>query len=176
MHIFRPVALCFTSALLLAGCGGGRSAGNPPAATSASPAAAAGAGSSPVTCDLAPGSLVNSALGTDLGAPAQTTAGSATACEYKGPKAGAVIIRIQTGDTAGLFAAERKTFDTTGQPTKDYPGFGDQAFTNVRHMPLSMPDMNTLVARKGSVEILVTSPARITAEQALEQQLFTKIG
>ena len=177
MRIFRPIALCFTSALLIAGCGGSSgSAGNPPAAASASPAAAGGAGSSPVTCDLVPASLVNSALGTDLGAPSQTTAGSATACEYKGAKAGAVEIRIQTADTATIFAAERKTFDTTGQRTKDYPGFGDEAFTNVRHMPLSLPDVNTLVARQGSVEILVSSTASIAAERTLEQQLFTKVG
>ncbi|MGE5131300.1 MAG: hypothetical protein ACM32E_00135 [Gemmatimonadota bacterium] len=128
-----------------------------------------------MTCDLAPASLVNSALGTDLGAPSQTTAGSATACEYKGTKAGAVEIRIQTGDSAAIFAVERKAFDATGQRTKSYPGFGDEAFINVKHMPLSLPDVNTLVARQGSVEILVVSTASLTAEQTLEQQLFAKV-
>lgn len=43
-------------------------------------------------------------------------------------------------------------------------------------MPLGLPDMNTLVARKGQVEILVSSSASIPAEQALERQLFTKVG
>ena len=85
-------------------------------------------------------------------------------------------IRIQTGDSAAVFAAERKTFGATGQPATVYPGFGDQAYTNVKHMPLNMPDVNTLVARQGSVEILVTSTASIAAERALEQQLFIKVG
>ncbi len=174
MQIFRPVALAFTSALLLAGCGGGGSATGNASAPPASPAAG-GAGAAQVTCDLAPASLVNSALGTDLGAPSQTTAGSATACEYKGTKAGAVEIRIQTGDSAAMFTAERKAFDATGQRTKSYPGFGDEAFTNVKHMPLSLPDVNTLVTRQGSVEILVVSTASLTAEQTLEQQLFAKV-
>lgn len=179
MQIPRPIVLVLAaSAFLAAGCGGSGptgsgSASSPAAAAAASPAG--GGGSGPVTCDAVPASLVNSALGTDLGAPSQTTAGSAVACAFKGTKTGAVEIRIQTGDTAALFAAERKTFDATGQPTKDYPGFGDQAYTNVRHLPLGLPDMNTLVARQGSVEILVASPAAITAERALEQQVFAKV-
>lgn len=123
-----------------------------------------------------PASLVNSALGTDLAAPTQNAAGGATVCQYQGTKAGAVIIRVQTDDTAAGFAVERATFEKSGQPTKDLAGFGDEAYTNVKHMPLNMPDVNTLVARKGQVEILVTSTASITAEQGLEQQLFAKIG
>jgi hypothetical protein len=123
-----------------------------------------------------PASLVNSALGTDLAAPSQNAVNSTTVCQYQGTKAGAVIIRVQTDDTAAGFAAERVTFEKSGQPTKDLAGFGDQAYTNVKHMPLNLPDMNTLVARKGQVEILVTSSASLAAEQNLEQQLFTKIG
>ncbi len=41
---------------------------------------------------------------------------------------------------------------------------------------LNLPDVNTLVARQGAVEILVSSSASLTAERALEQQLFTKTG
>jgi hypothetical protein len=123
-----------------------------------------------------PASLVNSALGTDLGNPSQNGANSATVCQYQGAKAGSVIIRVQTDDTAAGFATERATFEKTGQPTKDLAGFGDEAYTNTRHMPLNLPDMNTLVARKGQVEILITSSASIAAEQQLEQQLFAKIG
>jgi hypothetical protein len=174
MHIDRPIILCLASAFLLAGCGSSGSTSSQPTAAAAS-SAAGGAKSSQVTCDLVPASLVNSALGTDLGAPTQTIAGNATACEFKGAKAGAVEIRIQTDDNAAIFATERKTFDTTGQPTKDYAGFGDEAYTNIKHMPLGMPDMNTLVARQGSVEILVSSTASIAAERALEQQVFATV-
>jgi hypothetical protein len=119
---------------------------------------------------------VNAVLGTDLAAPDQRPAGNAIACEFKGTKAGAVEIRIQAGDDTAAFAAGRKAFDTSGQPTKDYTGFGDEAYINIRHMPLGLPDVNTLVARQGSVEILVSSSASIAAERALEQQLFAKVG
>lgn len=120
--------------------------------------------------------MVNSALGTDLADPVQNAAGNTTVCQFNGKKAGAVMIRVQTDDTAAGFAAERGTFDKTGQPTKAVAGFGDEAYTSTKHMPLGLPDMNTLVARKGHVEILVTASASIAAEQALEQQLFTKVG
>jgi hypothetical protein len=123
-----------------------------------------------------PASLVNPALGTDLADPVQNAAGNATVCQFNGTKAGAVMIRVQTDDTAAGFAAERTTFDKSGQPTKDIAGFGDEAYANTKHMPLGLPDVNTLVARKGQVEILVSASASIAREQALEQQLFAKVG
>lgn len=180
MQISRPITLSLASAFLLAGCGSTGSTSSQPTAASASSAvsassAAGGSGSSPVACELVPASLVNSALGTDLGAPVQTIAGNATACEFKGMKAGAAEIRIQTGDNATAFAAGRKTFDGADQRTMGYAGFGDEAYTNTKHMPMGLPDVNTLVARQGSVEILVSSTASIAAERALEQQVFAKV-
>ncbi len=173
MQMTRPIILTLASAFLLAGCASsGSSSTSQSAAFPASPAAT---GLSPVSCDLVPAVLVNAALGTDLGAPSQSTGGNAIACQIKGAKAGAAEIRIATGDTAAAFAAERKTFDSSGQPTRTYADFGDQAYTSTQHMPMGLPSVNTLVALKGSVELLVSSTANITAEKALEQQLFAKI-
>src|SRR5262249_50778704 len=153
--------LALASAFLLAGCGSSASSSTPqstasPAAAAASPA---DAGPSQVSCGLVPAAFVNAALGTDLGAPSQSDGGNAVACQYKGTKATTAEIRIATGDTAAAFAAERKTFDSSGQPTKAYDGFADQAFTSTQHMPLGLPSVNTLVALKGSVELLVSSTA-----------------
>ena len=139
-------------------------------------AARSDAGSSSPTCNLMPAPMVNAALGTDLGNPTQNSDGDTVECEFQGTKAGAVTIRIQKGDDATAFAVERKTFQASGQPTKDYAGFGDEAYTNIKKMPLGLPDVNTLVARKGSVDILVSSSASIAAERTLEQQLFAKVG
>jgi hypothetical protein len=168
------------SAALLAGCGGGSASSQPPvaqpSASTSAPAAAHGAGATAVSCDLVPASLVNSVLGTDLGAATQSSAPDAIACQFKGAKAGAVEIRIQTGDDAARFAAGRGTFEASGQPTKDYAGFADQAYTSTQKMPLGLPDVNTLVARQGTVEILVAASASITAERSLEQQIFAKVG
>jgi hypothetical protein len=178
MHMTRPIILTLASAFLLAGCGSsGSSSTSQSAASPASPAASspAAAGQSHVSCDLVSATLVNAALGTDLSAPSQSTGGNAIACQFKGAKAGTVEIRIATSETAAAFAAERKTFDASGQPTKTYAGFGDQAYTSTQNMPMGMPSVNTLVALKGSVELLVSSTASIISEGTLEQQLFAKI-
>jgi hypothetical protein len=171
-------AVTVAASVLTAGCGGGSASSQSAAAQPSVPAstAAAGAGPSSVSCDLVPASLVNAALGTDLGAPSQSTAPNAVACQFKGAKAGAVEIRIQTGDDAAGFAAGRKSFETSGQPVKDYAGFADEAYTSTQKMPLGLPDVNTLVARQGSVEILVAASVSISAERALEERLFTKAG
>lgn len=174
VQTFRPFFLCLAAVFVLAGCGGGSSSSQQAAAPSA--AVRSNAGSSSLTCNLVPASMVNAVLGTDLGNPTQSSGGNAVACEFQGTKAGAVTIRIQKGDDATAFAAERKTFQASDQPTKDYAGFGDEAYTNTKKMPLGLPDVNTLVARKGSVEILVSSSAGIAAERTLEQQLFAKVG
>jgi hypothetical protein len=173
MQMTRPIILALASAFLLAGCGSSGSSGTSQPATS--PASPAAAGPSQVSCDLVPATFVNAALGTDLGAPSQSAGGNAVACQFKGAKADTAEIRIATGGTAATFAAERQTFDSSGQPTKTYAGFGDHAFTSIQHMPLGLPSVNTLVALKGSVELLVSSTASIAAEKALEQQLFAKI-
>ncbi len=173
MQMPRPIILTLASAFLLAGCGNSGSSGTSQSATP--PASPAAAGPSQVSCALVPAPLVNAALGTDLGAPSQSTGGNAVACQFKGAKAGAVEIRIATGEAAAVFAAGRKAFDSSGQPTKTYAGFGDQAYTSTQHVPMGLPSLNTLVALKGSVELLVSSTASITAEKALEQQLFAKI-
>jgi hypothetical protein len=178
MHMTRPIILALTSAFLLAGCGSsGSSSISQSTAFSASAAASspAAAGQSQVSCGLVPAALVNAALGTDLGAPSQSAGGNAIACQFKGAKAGTVEIRIATGETAVAFAGERKAFESSGQPTKTYAGFGGQAYTSTQSMPTGMPNVNTLVALKGAVELLVSSTASITSEDALEQQLFAKI-
>jgi hypothetical protein len=178
MHATRPILLTLASAFLLAGCGSsGSSSTSQPATAPASMAAgtAAAAGQSQLSCDLVPATFVNAALGTDLGAPSQSTGGNAIACQFKGTKADAVEIRIATGETAVAFAAERKTFNSSGQATKTYAGFVDQAYTSTQSMPLGMPSVNTLVSLKGSAEILVSSTASIASEKALEQQIFAKL-
>jgi hypothetical protein len=160
-------------AVLLAGCSGG-SAGHPGHSASGTAAATAtGHASAQPTCALVPASLVNTALGSDVGAPAQTLNGSVTVCEYNGAKAGHVIVRFQTGEDAASFATGREGFDSNGEPTKTVTGFADEAYSST----LGAGDLAvvTLVARTGPVEILVTSSASLDAEKALERQLFARL-
>ncbi len=175
VNLLRSVAVGLTSVILLAGCGSGGSVGQPGSRSPSASATTTGGGRAAAqpTCALVPASLVNSALGTDVGDPAQTINGIVTVCEFKGAKAGHVTVRFQTGDDSASFAAGRAGFDSNGEPTKDVAGFADEAYSST----LGSGDLaiNTLVARQGSVEILVSSEADLDAEKTLERQLFAKL-
>lgn len=177
VSLLRPLLGILTVTVVLTGCGGSSGGSGSGSGTHSSPAASPGSGggqaSGQPTCALAPATVVNAALGTDLGDPQQTLNGSVTVCSYQGPKAGQVIVRFQTGDNTATFDAGRKAFDANHEPTKDYPGFADEAYTNTLGSGGFV--LNTLVARQGSTEILVTSKASFAAEQELEQQLFGKL-
>jgi len=131
-----------------------------------------GGNTSQPSCRLAPASLVNTALGTDLGDPTEQINGPVTVCQYVGKAAGHVTVRFETGQSASIFQQVRKSFDDNGQPTKDVHGFADEAFSST--IGTANLTLNTLVARQGPVEILVTSKSSIGAEQTLEMQLFAK--
>lgn len=169
--ITRLVAVVSTVVLAgaLSACGGGGDG-----STSGAPSGANGPKS--LSCDLAPASLVNSALGTAVGNPqVQDNGNTIIVCTY--PPAtgiGTVLIRIQTDRSDGDFTAARAASDANGIPTKDLPGFEDKAYSSV----LSAAGIvtNTVVALKGAVEILVSSPAPFAKEQALEEQIFARLS
>jgi len=166
--------LCVTAVGLgltaLTACGG-QSAHRSHAASTGAAGGVTAAGQP--SCGLAPASLVNSALGTDVGKQVHKSIGIATVCQFAGAKAGQVIVRFQTGEDAATFAAERKQFDANGQPTANVAGFTDGAFSSTLNT-LGVA-YNTLVARDGAIEILVSSKAGLDAEKALERQLFRRL-
>jgi hypothetical protein len=157
----------------LAGCGGGSSpsTGNPSGNTNNNnkPAAAA------LSCDLAPASLVNSTLGTNVGAPTVQTLDNVVVCTYTATSGiGTVIIRIQTDRQPADFVTARGQSDAQGIATTDLPGFEDKAYTSqIKALDIVT---NTVVALKGTVEILVTSKASFDQEKALETALFAKLA
>jgi hypothetical protein len=158
---------------VLAGCGGGSNSGNTGSSGSSGnqnnpPAKAA------LTCDLAPASLVNSALGTHVGDPSAQTLTNVVVCTYSPTSGiGHVILRIQTDRTPDDFTAARGQSDTQGIKTTDLPGFEDKAYTST--ISAASITTNTVVALKGTVEILVSSGASFEQEKSLEQQLFSKL-
>jgi hypothetical protein len=168
-----PAAL---AAVLLTGCG-------PDSASPNGPASGAGGGTptgpnqpaARPTCDLAPASLVNATLGTHVSDPEAQNLNKVVVCRYKPTSGtGSVVVRIQTDMSPQTFATSRSLSDTNGIPTSDLPGFQDNAYTSV--LKAGSIVTNTLVALKGTVEILVSSPASFDAEKNLETQLFAKLA
>ncbi len=165
-----PVPLAAALSLLLlvglAACG-------PDADPAAGPPAAGGSGPGP-TCALAPSTVVSSALGIPIGEPVQTVNKTVTLCAYPSAGSGSVTVRFETGESAAGFAVARAGFTNSGQPTVDVPGLFDEAFSST----LGRGDIavNTVVARHGSVDILITSGASVDRERALITTLFGSLG
>jgi hypothetical protein len=124
-----------------------------------------------LSCSLAPAALVKSTLNIDVSPPAEVANGAATECTYLSGIGGTTVtVRLQTGDGADAFAIGRRGFDDGGQPTSDVTGLGDEAYKS----SVEFGDVvtNTLVARKGTVEVYVEAAAPVDAEKALIQRIF----
>lgn len=174
----RPwaVAAIATVALLAGACAGTTGSGSSPAGsgtnTGGGPRGNAGL---KVDCGSVPASVVNAALGIPVGEPNQTVNSVVTLCQYASTSGSeTVLVRFQTNEDAAGFARAKAGFTDSGQPTTDIAGFFDQAFSS----SLGSGDLavNTVVARKGSVEILVTSPAPVDKEKELITKIFAAIG
>ena len=163
-----PLALVAT--WLITACGSPTAS---PAA-SASPSSAPSSAPSPVPsaaatrpgCDLAPAALVKAQLGLTVSDPNVTTTTQVTTCAYAvGSNPFGVLIRFQVNQDQGSFATGRAGFPST----VDVSGLGDEAYSSVAN------GYSTLVARKGSIGILITSRATLTAERSLMVILLSKL-
>jgi hypothetical protein len=137
-----------------------------------------GGGGRTATCDLAPPSLLKSMLGLDVAAPSANDNGSVLVCTYP-PAPGAsktALVRFDTDSSAARFKTTRDGYAPQNMQTADFPGFADEAYTNTISVSNLGITTNTLVARKGKVELLVSSSASFDQEKALEQKLFDALA
>jgi hypothetical protein len=117
--------------------------------------------------------MVGSALGDTVSAAEEARNGdTVVVCDYKGTKAGVIKLRIQTDSSAATFAVDKKSFATQSMKTTD-EAFADEAFSNA--LGQGPYQVTTLVARKGSVEILVVAKATVAQEKALLNHLFGRL-
>jgi hypothetical protein len=139
--------------------------------TVASPAWSASA-KAPSCATVSP-QLIRSALGLSVPAPQATPNGSVLVCTYGKLGQGQVIVRFQTGDSKPAFAAARKQFDTHGEPTKPFAGLGVPAYSSVIGSGAYLN--STVVALKGSTELLVTAPAPLARVAALVKKTLAAL-
>lgn len=200
-RLFPTLAAVTLALSLLAGCGGssssGKSSGGGSGGSSAGSAASGGSGSQSgsgssggsgsqsgsgsqassggkgLSCAVAPAAMVSAALGDTVTATQEDRTGdTVVVCDYKGAKVGLVKVRIQTDSSAAAFAVDKKGFTAQQMKTAD-ESFVDEAFSNV--VTAGSSTITTLVARRGSVEILVAAKATVAQEKGLLSQLFNKL-
>jgi hypothetical protein len=164
MKAGASLPLAFLAACSLSACGSSPAA--TPATTSPSPTPVASAVATKPGCDLAPGSLVAAQLGMQVGDPRATTTTLVTVCMYAmGSNPAGVIIRFQTSEDHASFLTGKGGFPSTS----NVGGVGDEAYSAV------LASFTTLVARKGTVEILITAKAGADAERGLMLNLLGKV-
>jgi hypothetical protein len=173
MRKFLIIAVAAGLATVLSACG--PDAGTTSTAGGSNAGSNAG-GAKKASCDLATPALIKQTLGLDVGAGTANDNGSVTVCTYP-PAAGSthtVLIRFETDSSAAAFKAARDSYAPQNMQTADFPGFVDEAYTNsISALNITT---NTLVARKGSLEILMSAAASFDQEKALEQKLFDALG
>ena len=126
------------------------------------------------SCATVSPQLIKSALGLAVPAPQATPNGSGLVCTYgKLGQGKQVIVRFQTGESAAAFAAARKQFDAHGEPTKTFAGLGVPAYSSVLGSGVYLN--STIVALKGSTELLVTAPAPLAGVAALVKKTLAAL-
>jgi hypothetical protein len=137
------------------------------------PEAAAMPAKTPNCATVSP-QLIKSSLGLAVPAPQATPNGSVLVCTYgKAGQGKQVIVRFQTGESTPAFAANRKQFDAHGQPTKTFAGLGVPAYSSVLGAGVYLN--STVVALKGSTELLVTAPAPLAKVAALVKKTLAAL-
>jgi hypothetical protein len=170
------IAGALTIPVFVAGCGSSgssKSSDDTSSTTSTTAGSGGGSGSSP-SCKLAPASEVSAALGLQATGPQSTVVEPATTCRYAvGGNESGVIVRFQTGETAGTFEAEKSNFHTSGQQTTDLAGVGDEAFTST--LGAGSIVTNTVMTRQGDTTLLVTAGAPLDKIEAYVRDLLKKL-
>ncbi|XVV05308.1 hypothetical protein ACQPW3_07920 [Actinosynnema sp. CA-248983] len=146
----------------------------PPAPTTTTAASTTASQAAPdgLDCSKAPEEVVGAALQLNLAHPKQTVNQNVVVCQYEGGGVN-TMVRFQSESDADAFAQGKKGFTDSGQRVADLGGFFDEAYTST--LGAGEVVQNTLVARKGDIEILVTSAANFEQEKKLVTELFGRL-
>lgn len=157
---------------------------SPSATTAASPTASTSRSASPsptatasnAKCTTVTAAEINAAFGTGVGAPQVIDNPPISVCTYSGgtpPKS--VIVRFQGQEDPSVFASGKAGFNSNGEPTTDVAGFGDEAYSYVLSGSGGAVASATLVARKATLEVLITGPVALSAVETLMQQVLAQV-
>ncbi len=122
-------------------------------------------GSPTVSCALVTPAEVSAALGI-TGTVSQTTVnGPVTLCSLPGGG----LVRFETGYSLSDFQSAKAQFPSHGETTSDLAGLGDAAYTS------TAAASNTVVALRGSTEILVTASFSLAQLESLVRAILPSL-
>ncbi|MBM0258807.1 hypothetical protein [Micromonospora sp. 4G55] len=97
----------------------------------------------------------------------RTVNGTVILCRYNS----GTLVRFQLNSSAAAFAQGRAGFESSGQPTAQVDGLLDEAFSSSLGGVGTTKPVNTLVARKAAVEIMVSSRAPFDKQRSLIEKI-----
>jgi len=149
-------------ALGLSACGG-----SAPATTSTTVSV------SSTRCRLVSPAEIQAEVGVTVAIPGTSVHGKSTLCTYKAANLGqSIVIGYNSGATATSFAQNRTALRSRGDQLGKILGLGDEAYYAVAHT--GGTTVTTVVARKGSEQVLVTGTATLTELETLAEQALAK--
>jgi hypothetical protein len=104
------------------------------------------------------------------GAPSPFSATHTKCVYHMKPGQLAIEVEVQVRD----LKSARRTFEQMVGPTKDYPGFGDEAF--LISVPAGAESLNSLAVRKGDIMIIMNSGAPPDTMRSVLVSLFAEMG
>ena len=126
------------------------------------------------SCATVSPQLIKTTLGIAVPAPQATPNGSVLVCTFgQTGQSKQVIVRFESGESKPAFAASRKQFDAHGEPTKVFAGLGVPAYSSVIGSGAYLN--STVVALKGSTELLATAPAPLSKVAVLVKKTLAAL-
>jgi hypothetical protein len=85
-----------------------------------------------------------------------------------------VVVALHPYQDAGGFAQQKATLNSGGQPTSDLGGIGDQAYASLLQSRDKTLTIATLVARKGTFQVLIKAPTTLAPVENLMQLVLSR--
>jgi hypothetical protein len=126
-------------------------------------------------CSLASAALVSEKLGFTLTGPNVDRGPAATVCTYDNPtvRSQSATVQLQYLATPASFAKGREGFSGHGEPVAAVAGLGDEAYS--ASLSVANSTSSTLVARKGTIEALITTTAPADRLPALMRAILALV-
>ncbi len=150
----------------LSACGGSSSA--PTTTSTTAPASSA-------PCRRVTPAQIQSVVGVAVASPSASGRGTTTLCTYKAANlADSVIVGFDSAATTTSFQTDRAGLRRHGDKVGKILGLGDEAFYAVATS--GGATVTTVVARKGSEQVLVTGTGAMTGLERLAEQALATAG
>ena len=114
-------------------------------------------------------------IGESVGSPRSVVQGGTTDCTYKSANPShAVLIRYNTHSSASTFQSEMAAYAAAGHQLTPVPAIGDEAFAFIT--PSGPGTKTTLVARRGTTQVVVTGTPTMAEVETLARLALSKAG